>query len=489
MLENYIQIIYNDYFGLNIENEFYTDKDDIKFIQFLSKYDIKDETFEQVKKKYLDKNSMELLERVKSEEFEEFFAEKNTLHFTYPFLETFKRIEVLYETIGEKKWREIFGYDYEDLYEVITMIIIRIVYFYNNYATMSDENEKKEYEKNIRYATTPYFTKEEINSYFNNSEEIDRILSDISIDFNQQKNINDACSILVVNEHYYLIFIWDFLYNLYDIYLNKIKTKINIDEFNRKRGKVFENICYKTLKENFPKYEVYKSLEYDYNNGNHEIDILLKLEKTIIVFECKSGAYDTYKSLEDGKIYSNFKKTYGRGYKTINDLNNYIKSGKTSFRTKDGEIIDFDFKNNCVVYVNLSLYNIELLQTNIQKIDESKITPVDVYPICWNFIDFLSLTKVACVDYELFANYFIKRFNMLNKCKNLTFDYDEIDVFGFLTDPSKQEFYNNMLLPLLEKGSQIDMNFMISNGVYREEFNRGLNEHYLREFMEENILI
>ena len=49
----------------------------------------------------------------------------------------------------------------------------------------------------------------------------------------------------------YLFFIWDFLYNLYDRYSKKVKNFLGNDEFNNKRVKIFENLCYKNLKNSY----------------------------------------------------------------------------------------------------------------------------------------------------------------------------------------------------------------------------------------------
>lgn len=486
MLEKHLKIIYDDYYNLKRTVNIMCDRDIIEFVYFLSKQQHENNVFEDIISKYKNQKKDKYEQYINFESFDDFFSERHTLHFTYPFYETFKRLDVLYEMIGKKQWEEIFGYSYELLYYVVTVIICRIVLLYNNYRKINDITKRKEYEKIHPYSTTCYFTKEEIYSFFNGYQtEIDRVLDDISIDFYKQDRIKDACSILQVDNHYYLFFIWDFLYNLFDKYSKKIKSSLGNDDFNNKRGKIFENLCYNNLKNTFPQFKIYKSLEYDYNKGNHEIDLLIQMEETIIVFECKSSSFDTYESSVDGKLYNDFRKAYGRGYKTINDLNNYIKLGNNIFRTKDGNNVSFDFNKYKVVYVNLSLYNIEYLQTNVQKIEPNKINPVEVYPICWNYIDFLTLTKVAYVDYKLFETYFNKRFNMINKNKNLTFDYDEIDVFGFLTDPSYQDFYTNALMPVVEKGNSIDMNFMISNGAYRKEFNKCLDIDYLYGFIEQ----
>lgn len=68
----------------------------------------------------------------------------------------------------------------------------------------------------------------------------------------------------------------------------------------------------------------------------------------------------------------------------------------------------------------------------------------------------------------------------------MTLDYDEVDAFGLLTDPSQKHFVDNILLSESTSNSNIDMNFMISNGIYREEFNSGLDRKYLLGFINEN---
>jgi hypothetical protein len=59
---------------------------------------------------------------------------------------------------------------------------------------------------------------------------------------------------------------------------------------------------------------------------------------------------------------------------------------------------------------------------------------------------------------------------LINNAKNLKFDLDEIDVFGYLISNDET---NKKTLDIIseygEKGSQID--FSISNGIYRKKIN------------------
>lgn len=485
MLDSFLKIIYDNYYDINRTLDLEVDKDIINFVFFLSKYKGKNLSLEKIISDFKKSKQMKYQKSINETVNDSFFAEKDIIHFTYPFKETFRRLDILYDMIGKSKWKEIFGYDFEMLYYVITVIICRIVLCHNCYVQMKDENEKNNF-KNLFYnVENCFFTKKEIFGYFkNNKREIELILNDISIDFYDQKSTKDSCLILKNGEKYYLFFIWDFLYNLYDIFAEKIKNNLGNNKFNDKRGKSFENVCFENIQKTFPNYTSYKSIHYDYRNGNHEVDILLILNKTIVMFECKAGSFDTYKSDDDGKLYQNFAKVFGKGYKTINVFNDYISDGNNTFRTKNGKKIQIDFKNHKIIYVNLSLYNIEFLQTNVQKIKSDKLHSVKVYPICWNFIDFLTFTKVACANCDLLEEYFIKRFNMINQNKQLTFDYDEADVFGFLIDPGQKEFVENYLLKSSLSNQNLDINFNISNGVYRKEFNEELDKQYLFGFID-----
>lgn len=480
-MDKYLKIIYDDYYNLKRTLDFACDRDVIQFVYFLSKYNVNGSNKENIVKDYKKEKSKEYKVFIENINSDSYFSARESLHFTYPLNETFRRLDVLFEMIGDKKWKEIFGYSYKFLYAFVTVVICRIVLFHN----LNEIDPNEEYANSD--AKECYFTKSELNKYLlDSSDEIDLVLNDLSVNFSELSNVKDVYKIISFNDHYYLFFIWDFLYNLFNIYSIKIKSALGNDEFNKKRGKAFETVCYNNLNQCFKYGKIYKGLEYDYKSGNHEIDILMELNEVIVIFECKSGAFDSLEFENDGELYSAFVKVYGNGYKTINDLNEYILGGNNTFRDKDKNNVEIDIKNKTVVYVNLSLYNIEFIQTSIQKIKSERMKKVDVYPICWNYIDFLTLTKVAIVDYMLFEEYLKKRFNIINNYKNLTLDYDEVDAFGLLTDPSQKYYVDNILLSESTSNSNIDMNFMISNGIYREEFNSGFDREYLLGFIHKN---
>ena len=120
------------------------------------------------------------------------------------------------------------------------------------------------------------------------------------------------------------------------------------------------------------------------------------------------------------------------------------------------------------------------MQTQIQKIKKEFIRPANIYPICWNYLDFGSIMKLSPLDINLFEKYLEKRTRLLNEKKNITFDIDEIDAFGFLTDP-KYEYVYDMLMNHVNEN--IDENLMISNGAYRQEFNMMFDKKFIDDYI------
>ena len=469
--------LYYNYYNLDKKYYFPIDKDYIRMIYMLRNEDVDSLSIHEALKKYRNRNTIfnEVLNNKK--EFD-YLVENETIHITYPYEETIERLSILHSILGEIKWNEMFGFSLENLCDLLVLIIYRIF----NYNFCHYEKQfLNEYICVFPNSKHCYFTKKEIYSFFNNNKEIDKIIDFISIDINQQKEESDSFRLIHHEGKYYLFFIWDFLYNLFDVFESYILDRIdNKDEYYKEKGKYFEELCYKKIKNNYTNNKIYKNLKYIFKKGNHEIDLVLELPNSYIFFECKSAEFNISKFDSNKEMYERFLTAFGRGVKTINNLNDYINSGNNLFFNNAGEKIILDLKNKKSYYINLSLYNIEYLQTQIQKIKSKYIRPVDIYPICWNYLDFGSIIKLTPLDTNLFEEYLDKRTKLINKKKNMTFDIDEFDVFGFLTD-SRYNDVINMLMNSMP--NNIDENFMISNGVYRRDFNNMFNEKFVTEYI------
>ena len=205
----------------------------------------------------------------------------------------------------------------------------------------------------------------------------------------------------------------------------------------------------------------------------------METNNEIIIFECKSSRFDIHTTKNDEELKKAFLRAFGNGYKTINDFNDYINNdGKELYSKQNKKEYSFDFKKKKVVYINISLHNIEYLQTSVQKIDKKLIKPVKVYPINWNFIDFLTIMELSQMNPEPIFEYIHKRFKMLNENKEITFDVDEIDVLGFLTDKQNERVYKM----IIGSSSKVDTTFTISNGIYRQQINKLFNKKMFDSF-------
>ena len=482
-MDELLEIIYDNYYSISNTLCFVTDKEYIRFVYELR--NLNKEKFDSKKylKNYKDSIGKKLIDNIESGNNDSFFSEKEFLHFVYPYEQTLRRFQILYITIGEEDWKQIFGFSYKIFINFICFIIQRIV-LYNDYKVTKDKKRKKEYEEAFPLSTNYFLTKEELYSYFPKEHDaIDKILELFSIEINNIKYIKDTYRFLKNKDKYVLYFMWDFIYNSYDliedIIVDYYKNRKKEDNFYQKRGNEFEKYCYQKLIEAFPKANIYRKLYYDYNKGNHEIDIILETQNEIIVFECKSSKFDIHTTKNDEELKKEFLRAFGNSYKTINDFDDYINdNNKVLYSKSNKKKYSFDFKEKNIFYINITLHNIEYLQTSVQKIDKSLIIPVGIYPINWNFIDFLTIIELAKMNPKPIIEYIYKRFKMLNDNKEITFDVDEIDVLGFLTDEQNERVYKM----LIENSNNIDTNFIISNGIYREQINSLFNRKMFNSF-------
>ena len=352
MDEEFLYKIYCDYYDIGKPQNFKLNTD-VEYIQLLASYkEIKDKTLKKTIKNFKDLFSKKLRDSiVNSKNKDDYFVDKNIVHITYPLEKTINRLYFIYNSIGKKEWNKIFNFDFENMISLIKAIIKRII-TYNNLVL---DNKGEEYNF--------YLTKDEIYTYLTiPTTEIETIIEFISIDLN---NINDErdCFYLIKfdNDSYTLIFIWDFLYYLYDKIETKIKENSNekqLSIYYNNRGKIFEKQCTQEIKFAFKNKEIYKNVYYINEKGKNELDILLIIDNKIIVFECKTTNFDIYKTNNNEELEYQIISALGKGYKTINNFDQYIKNKDTIELLDNGKKIQLNLKNKEIIYVCISLNNI-----------------------------------------------------------------------------------------------------------------------------------
>lgn len=475
MDEEFLYKIYCDYYDI-VKPQNFKLNTDVEYIQLLASYkEIKDKTLKKTIKNFKDLFSKKLRDSILNfKNKDDYFVDKNIVHITYPLEKTINRLYFIYNSIGKKEWNKIFNFDFENMISLIKAIIKRII-TYNNLVL---NNKGEEYNF--------YLTKDEIYTYLTiPTTEIDTIIEFISIDLN---NINDErdCFNLIKfnNDSYTLIFIWDFLYYLYDKIETKIKENSNekqLSIYYNNRGKIFEKQCTQEIKLAFKNKEIYKNVYYINEKGKNELDIILIIDNKIIVFECKTTNFDIYKTNNNEELEYQIISALGKGYKTINNFDQYIKNKDTIELLDNGKKIQLNLKNKEIIYVCISLNNIEFVQTSIQKLDGTVLKKVNKYPIILNYLDLSSILDLALLNPDPILEYFGERFYTINELKMLSIDIDEIDVLGFLTDEQNARVYNM----IKDNSSFVDTNLMITNGAYRNQVNKFLNEKFIYNLYEE----
>lgn len=475
MDEEFLYKIYCDYYDIGKPQNFKLNTD-VEYIQLLASYkEIKDKTLKKTIKNFKDLFSKKLRDSIlNSKNKDDYFVDKNIVHITYPLEKTINRLYFIYNSIGKKGWNKIFNFDFENMISLIKAIIKRII-TYNNLVL---DNKGEEYNF--------YLTKDEIYTYLTiPTTEIETIIEFISIDLN---NINDErdCFNLIKfdNDSYTLIFIWDFLYYLYDKIETKIKENSNekqLSIYYNNRGKIFEKQCTQEIKFAFKNKEIYKNVYYINEKGKNELDIILIIDNKIIVFECKTTNFDIYKTNNNEELEYQIISALGKGYKTINNFDQYLKNKDTIELLDNGKKIQLNLKNKEIIYVCISLNNIEFVQTSIQKLDDTVLKKVNKYPIILNYLDLSSILDLASLNPDPILKYFGERFYTINELKMLSIDIDEIDVLGFLTDEQNARVYNM----IKDNYSFVDTNLMITNGAYRNQVNKFLNDIFIYNLYEE----
>lgn len=468
MDEKFLYKIYFDYYDIGKFQKFKLNTD-VEYIQFLANYKkIKARTVNGTFKNFKEISSKKMRDSVfNSKNKDDYFIDKNIIHITYPFEKTINRLNMIYKSIREKEWNRIFGFNYENMITLIYVIIGRTV-SYNNMVLSYRKNGYKF-----------YFTKDEIYTYLTmTTKEIDKIIEFISIDLDKINTERECFNIIKFsNNKYTLIFIWDFLYYLYDKI--EIKIKENCDEkqlnnYYNMRGKVFEKQCAKEIDLAFENKEIYKNIYYLNEKGKNELDIILIIDNKIIVFECKTTKFDIYKTNNNEELEHEIIGALGKGYKTINNFDEYIKEKDVLELFDNGNKFKINLKNKDIVYVCISLNNIEFVQTSIQKLEGKVLKKVNKYPIILNYLDFSSILELASLNPNLILKYFSERYFTINGLKMLSLDIDEIDVLGFLTDNQNERVYKI----IKECASNVDTNIMIKNGTYRKQLNEFLNSKF-----------
>lgn len=216
-----------------------------------------------------------------------------------------------------------------------------------------------------------------------------------------------------------------------------------------------------------------------------ELDNLIINDDICINFECKSAGFNIYDSHNDSETLKNLKKSFGRGYFSIDTFHKTIEKNKGIIELEiENKKQKFDLKDKKLISFNVTLYPIEFLSTSIHFFDKKSKEKISVFPITINVIDLYSIILISTINKEVFEKYAQERFFSINNMGKLKIDYDEIDSFGFVTDTNLNNGYE-MIKEVTNPSDNSEQHVMINNCVYRKEVNARLASFGIRVLADE----
>ncbi|MDY0278051.1 MAG: hypothetical protein RBQ97_08200 [Acholeplasma sp.] len=411
-------------------------------------------------------------------------SEKYTLNITHPLYISLQRCLILFEV--KKLMPEVdFVLDFKD-FSIISHVIIFRILLYNSFFIHSVKKDIDSYDEDFKTIFSKselsnWFTIEELISINNNiSREKYQIFLDMfSVEICKISSKIDPFKIIKNGDQYTVIFLRDFTYSIYqvleDFLIAESKKSMNSNfNYGNVKGEMFEKYTKMILRDYIPVKNIHEKCFYrDIDKKDSELDFLIEFEDVLLNIECKSSKFDTYYSVNKQSLNDRFMSAYKRSYESIDRFHRTIKNKDIfSLKTYNKNKI-ISTKNKKIVSIHLTAYDMRYIGSEIQRDIISDLPKYEFYPININCIDLqcmLMEIRFGSVGDTNFRHYLKKRFDLINNAKNLKFDLDEIDVFGYLISNDET---NKKTLDIIseygEKGSQID--FSISNGIYRKKIN------------------
>lgn len=411
-------------------------------------------------------------------------VEKYTLSITHPLYISLQRCLILFEV--KKLMPSIdFTLDFKD-FSVISHVIIFRILLYNSYFLLSVKKDMDSYSDDFetifsKNTLNNWFTVEELISINSgiSREKYQIFLDKFSVEINNINRKIDPFKIIKNEEQYTVIFLRDFTYSLYQVLEDFLITESNKNEnknfnYGNIKGEMFERYTRMILRDYFPWNNIHENCFYrDIDGKDSELDFLIEFDDVLLNIECKSSKFDTYYSANKQSLNDRFISAYKRSFESIDRFHRTINNKDIfSIKTNNKNRI-ISTKNKKVVSIHLTVYDMRYIGSEIQRDIISDLPKYEYYPININTIDLqcmLMETRFGSDGDTNFRYYLKKRFDLINNAKNLKFDLDEIDVFGYLISNSED---NKKTLDIIseygEKGFQMD--FTISNGIYRKKIN------------------
>ncbi len=248
----------------------------------------------------------------------------------------------------------------------------------------------------------------------------------------------------------------------------------SLELYKKKRGECFEDIVNRLVKEVYNK-DSFSNMKYiDCEKKRREIDIIIIQPEYIIDIECKSSYFNLYDCKTKSEIQMRVRGAFGKSLKSINAFYNVLQYGLPVKLTNSHNNNVIISEKTQLYPVQVTLYPIDIIGTHLHNIEKIDIGNFDIFPVNINFMDFYMIMFLASLNRYPFEQYLSRRYETINNVPNLQLDVDELDVFGFLTDPQNDRLYNILIQNHNDGVQQV---FSINNDAYRREFNSLLTNY------------
>jgi Fe-S-cluster formation regulator IscX/YfhJ len=463
-----IEELYNGYYSIdNNTFDFHQDTDYIHALHKIQDIEGKSskEIDELIRKRFYDSISSS----------DPNIASKLTLHIQLPMFISLERTTVLFETINNFHNIDL-GFNYLDFVIICHSIIFRV----QLHILFKKYFEGEEYFNSLLNEKFPninidhWFDVDELYEFNKlvDKEKIRKFLDIFSISPDVDSNYVDTFRILNIENKYTVIFLSDFTYYSYFYLENHILRSFNYDnslisEYGKVRGEKFELFIYRMFNDFYQSEMIHKNIFYrDINGNKSELDLVVELKNVILNIELKSSRFDIAFLKNSKELDTRFISAFKRSYKSIDRFH----------RTEDGVDKVINLNNKSIISLHVTAYDIKYIASEIQRDIIPNLPKYDYYPINVNCIDLKSILLTLHANekgYENFESYLVERFKLINNHKNIKFDLDEIDMFGFLTTDSEE---NRKSINILKSSpTSVPVDFLISNGIYREQINKALD--------------
>lgn len=421
---------------------------------------------------------------------------KLTLHLRFPLYTSLQRCLILFETKDRFDGID-FDLNFFEFSTISHLIIFRImlynIYHYFLINELMDEKLESAFNEVFHKKLSIWFNAEELTKL--NSEIdlnlIQKYLDFYSIEVENIKSNIDPFKIIKSELGYTVIFLHDYSYNLYQTMEDNFIQSFHGDSklsfsYGKLRGEMFEKYTYMLLKDFISTDKIHKNYFYkDIDGKTSELDFIVEFSDVVLNIECKSAKFDTFLA-DSGKVLNDrFISAYKRSYDSIDRFQRTIKNRTNLTLKKEGSRKVIDLKNKEVISIHLTAYDMKYIASEIQRDIIPSMEKYEFYPININCIDFqcmlLDIGFGGFGDKRITA-YFKKQFKIINTIKGLKFDMDEMDVYGFITSQSEE---NQKTLKLFEENSNSTIDFLISNGIYRNQLNKELSRMFLDNRIED----